>query len=58
MHRDPAQRGHHVADPWQRARAQRRRQRLQRLVGFQVKLIAELGVDRRIAKWRKAQDLE
>jgi len=58
MHRDAAQRGHHVADPRQRARAQRRRQRLQRLVGFQLKLVAELGVDRRIAQRRKAQGLE
>jgi len=38
--------------------AQRRRQRLQRLVGFQVKPIAELGVDRRIAERRQAQGLE
>jgi hypothetical protein len=58
MHRDAAQRRHHVADPGQRTRAQGCCQRLQRLVGLEVQLVAKFGVNGRIAKRRQAQRLE
>ena len=58
MHGDAAERGHHVADPGQRAGAQRHRQRLQRLVGLDIERFAEFGVDGRIAERRQAQGLE